>query len=76
MVSRGNVLFYSHDFAKFSRELGCKAGVSIADDFARESEVDKYVFDVQCCRAFGVDLFIAGYKDCRFSAIVIGDSED
>ena len=76
VVCRRDVLFDSYNFAEFSREFGCETGVSVADDLAGESKVDKYVFNVQCCRAFCVDLLVTWYKDSRFGAIIVCDGEN
>src|SRR6202453_4822331 len=71
---RGVTLNTSYS-AYFPHKLGCESWVSIADDFCREAEVCKHVFDIECGYAFCIDFFLAWDEQGCFGAIVVGYGE-
>ena len=66
MIHCGDVLTDAKDVTELPQEFGCEMWVSVTYNFGRESELDKYVVDVEFGYSFGRDSLVAWYKHCHF----------
>ena len=76
VIGGAYVLFDIEEATKLLREVGCEAGVSVCDDFARRAVMWKYVLDVEVGDGGGGGCFMAGDKNGSLRAVVICDGED
>ena len=76
VVGGADVLFDIEEVTKFLREVGCEAGISVCDDFARSAIMREDVLDVKVSDGGGGGCFMTGDKDGGFRAVVVRDGED
>ena len=76
VIGRAYVLFDVEEAAKFFREVGCEAGVSVCDDLAGGAVMWKDVLDVEISDGGGGGRFVTGDKNGSFRAVVICNGED
>ena len=76
VVGGAYVLFDIEDAAKFLREMGGEAGISVHDDLAGSAVVREDVLDIKVSNSGGGGRFVAGNENGRFRAVVICNGED
>ena len=76
VISGAYVLFDIEDAAKFFREVGCEAGISVCDDFVGSAIMRKDMLDVKVSYGGGGGCFMAGDEDGSFGAVVVRDGKD
>ena len=76
VIGGAYVLFNIENATKFLREVRCKAGISVCDDFAGSAVMWKNMLNVKVSDGGGGGRFMAGDENGSFRAVVIRDGED
>ena len=76
VVSGAYVLFDIKDAAKFLREVGGEAGISVRNNLSGSAVVWEDMLDVKVGNSGGGGCFVAGNENSCFGAVVVHNSED